>query len=410
MIYKHREDFEKLISDAGIATTPEEMRRIWNKYNEDQGSLISNDSSWSPFWRLITSIVTTPAMWMVGFLSNKLLPNSFLKTAEGAYLDLYAWGVGLERKPGLKAQGVVTFTRQLLTKAITIPAGTAIQTPPINGTVYQVETLEDATFPDMSSTMDVDVMASKVGSSFNLAPGYYVNLPVPIEGGVAVTNGQNWLSIPGKDIEHDDNLRLRCQNQFTAIGLFHHDAAYRSIIMDYSGIRSDYIWFEHGAPRGPGTANAYLMIDSGVAPDDLVADINRHIADHGYHGHGDDMQCFPMPSVAVDIAALVIPQDYLTTEQQAKLRDNCEQMIRSAFRENQDYEVAKTWPYSLFSFSRLSQELHDTLPDLKSIEFNSNDLLSDLSIPVLGSLTVTIQADPTKITPDSATFEGKTTQ
>ncbi|WP_419630109.1 baseplate J/gp47 family protein, partial [Thiolapillus sp.] len=284
MIYREKEDFEKLIHDAGIATTPEAMQKIWNQYNADQGSLISNDSSWSPFWRLISSIVTTPAMWLVNFLTTSLLPNSFLKTSSGKYLDLYAWGVGLERKPGRKAEGYLTFTRQVLTRVITIPAGTVVQSPSINGNVYQLQTLADATFQDMSSTLDVAVVALDVGVAFNLAPGYYVNMPVPIEGGVSVVNAEDWLSQPGSDDEHDDTLRLRCQNQFTSVGLFHHDAAYRSIIMDHINIRADYIWFEHGAPRGPGTANVYLMIDSGIAPDDMVADINRHINDGGYHG------------------------------------------------------------------------------------------------------------------------------
>ena len=54
-------------------------------------------------------------------------------------------------------------------------------------------------------------------------------------------------------------------------------------------------------------------------------------------------------------------------------------MIRAAFRENQDVEVTRTLPQSRFSFSRLDRELHDALPDLRSVEFSLPDIVSELS-------------------------------
>lgn len=354
MIDNHHEDFEKIVKDAGIPTTPEEMKAVWDQYNIDQGSLICNDSYWSPFWRLITAIITTPSQWVVNFLINNLLPNSFVKTASGLLLEILAWGLYLERKKGKEANGTVTFSRVIVTKAVTVPAGTRIHSPSINGTVYELKTLEDATFVDNQTELQTSAQAVAIGSAFNLAPGYYSFLPEPVEGVVSVTNGAEWLQLPGTDDEDDESLRLRCRNQFTAVGDFYHDAAYKAIITDYyAGIRTDYIWFEHEAPRGPGTANAYLMLESGPAPEDLVNDINRHINDEGYHGHGDDLRCFPMPTLDVDLIAVLFPVESLTEAEELELKNGCEQMIRSAFRENQDYNVSKTWPFDRFSISRL---------------------------------------------------------
>ena len=45
-------------------------------------------------------------------------------------------------------------------------------------------------------------------------------------------------------------------------------------------------------------------------------------------------------------------------------------------------------PQSRFSFSRLDRELHDALPDLRSVEFSLPDIVSELSLPVLRTLTV----------------------
>jgi len=390
MIDNHHEDFEKIVKDAGIPTTPEEMKAVWDQYNIDQGSLICNDSYWSPFWRLITAIITTPSQWVVNFLINNLLPNSFVKTASGLLLEILAWGLYLERKKGKEANGTVTFSRVIVTKAVTVPAGTRIHSPSINGTVYELKTLEDATFVDNQTELQTSAQAVAIGSAFNLAPGYYSFLPEPVEGVVSVTNGAEWLQLPGTDDEDDESLRLRCRNQFTAVGDFYHDAAYKAIITDYyAGIRTDYIWFEHEAPRGPGTANAYLMLESGPAPEDLVNDINRHINDEGYHGHGDDLRCFPMPTLDVDLIAVLFPVESLTEAEELELKNGCEQMIRSAFRENQDYNVSKTWPFDRFSISRLGQELHDFFPNLDSVVFNLDDIESLMELPVLNFLTVT---------------------
>ena len=53
--------------------------------------------------------------------------------------------------------------------------------------------------------------------------------------------------------------------------------------------------------------------------------------------------------------------------------------------------MTKTFPLSRFSFSRLADELHDALPDLKSVEFHrGEDLVSYLSLPVLESLEISL--------------------
>ena len=84
----HHTDFEQMVRDAGIPTTELEMQQQWDAINSDQGSTISNDSNWSPFWRLISAIVTKPALWVVNFLIMDLLPNSFIKTASDTPLDI----------------------------------------------------------------------------------------------------------------------------------------------------------------------------------------------------------------------------------------------------------------------------------------------------------------------------------
>ena len=176
------------------------------------------------------------------------------------------------------------------------------------------------------------------------------------------------------------------------MGLFHHDAAYKQIIGEFAGIRTDLLFFEHNAPRGPGSANCYIMLESGIPPQEFVDSINKHINDKGYHGHGDSMICYSMPSVPTDIRVSVWPRANLTKEERERLKEGIENYIKAVFRQNNEYRPTQTWPNSRFSFSRLTQELHRTFPEIDSLDFANNDIVTALSLATLNQLTVTMEA------------------
>lgn len=382
-------DFTRMLTDAGIPTTPEAMQARWDQLNTDQGSRITNNSKWSPFWRLISAIVTEPCKWLISLLVETALPNAFLKTASGPWLDLLAWAVDAERKTAVSAAGTVIFTRETSAGELTIPAGTIVESPAINGYVYRLVATADTVCPDGSLTVAVAMEAEAAGAAYNLGPGYYSILPQPVNGIASVTNLEDWQTTPGADQETDQELRLRCKNQFSAVGQYHHDAAYTADIATFAGIRTDYIWFEHNAPRGPGSANCYIMLDSGAPSQEFVDTINAHVRDSGNHGHGDDMLCYPMPETSLSLSATVWPADNLPDDAVQTLRQGVEDMIRSAFRENSDFTVTRTWPLSRFSFSLLGRELHEQFPALQSVAFDRDDIETDMALPVLESLTVT---------------------
>ena len=151
--------FEKMLSEAGIPTTEAGMRGRWDTINAEEGSQITNNSAWSPFWRLVSAIVTAPALWLVRLLVRHALPNTFLKFATGTYLDIYCWGVDLERHPATYAEGTVLFTRAEASGNLTIPKGTIIESPAIAGVTHRVATLRDAVIPEGQLGLEVDVRA-----------------------------------------------------------------------------------------------------------------------------------------------------------------------------------------------------------------------------------------------------------
>lgn len=392
-----KELFISMLREAGLPVTQAEMQQRWDALNTEQGSQITNNSAWSPFWRLISAIVTAPAQWLVTLLVDHALPNTFLRFATGVWLDVYAWGVDVARKKAATATGRLTFTRAMATGPLTIPAGTLVESPVIAGLSYRVTTLADVTIPDGQLTAVVDVQAEKPGAAYNLGPGYYSILTKPVPGIATVTNGADWLASPGADTEDDESLRLRARNQFAAVGQYHHDAAYRALIAAFAGIRIDYLFFEKDGPRGPGTANCHIMVESGIPPQELIDRINTHVRDAGEHGHGDDMRCVAITPMPVTLSVKVYPVVSADAGRAEAVRKGVEDRVRCAFRQNTDFSVTKVLPLSRFSFSRLSEELHAALPDLRSVEFTHDgeggavgaDIVAQLKLPTMAALTVT---------------------
>ena len=395
--------FTQMVAESGMPTTEAEMQKAWAQCNAEAGSPFSNSSTFSPFWRLITAIATKPSLWLLTLLVKHALPNVFLKYATGSWLNVYAWGVDVTRKGAVSALGNLTFSRNPGTAGdVSIPAGTVVESPSINGTTYRVATLADAVIPEGQSDTLVAVQAETTGAVYNLGPGYYSILPKPVPGVTSVTNTDDWLTTEGADEESDEALRLRCRNQFAAVGQYHHDAAYRAMIAAFAGIRMDYIFFEKDAPRGPGTANAHIMTESGVPPQELVSAINSYIQTSGNHGHGDDLQCFAITTMPIVLQVRVYPPMGMDTKRAETLRLGVENRVRCAFRENSDFTVTRVLPLTRFSFSTLSQELHSQLPDLRSVEFTRpaadgeseedelvwEDIVPVRALPVLTSLEV----------------------
>ena len=45
-------------------------------------------------------------------------------------------------------------------------------------------------------------------------------------------------------------------------------------------------------------------------------------------------------------------------------------------------------PYSRFSFSQLDHELHGGIPEIESLVWGQDDIISELDVPVLNTLAI----------------------
>ncbi|MGV2844038.1 baseplate J/gp47 family protein [Aeromonas hydrophila] len=386
-------DFMALLAEAGVPTTEQAMEAELKKEVVAAGSLITNDSDVSPFWRLVRGVVITPALWLIRtLLAGHVLPNTFAATATDAYLDLKAWDVDLTRKAAQKTRGVIHFVKVSPGEAVTIPADIWITTERINGTIYRVKPLQAVVSPAGEAVAKVVCEAEFAGAAWNLAPGYYNLLSEPVTGILSARNDdKEWITTQGADAEGNDALGLRIQNQFSAVGRYHIDAIYRSMLASVAGIRADHIFFEHEGPRGPGTANAYILLEVGATPASLINQLNDYVGRQGNHGHGDDLFVMSIPETQHSLTLTIWPQPNLTDEQKAALKAGTESLVKAAFRQSADFpSVTRSWPRSRFSLSQLARELHSQFPQLQSLKFAQDDIVSGLAIPRLSTLEVTL--------------------
>ncbi len=388
---RHDVDFNQILRDSGMPETEEAITAVFQEDVRAAG-LITNTSPMSPFWRLVLSLVVRPVKWLRDALVETVLPGMFVATAKGDMLKLHARDVNITPKPATRARGVIWFVKSRPGDDVVVPRGTLIQTTRINGVVYSLAVTEETSISSGRDGALVSVEATAAGSGHNLAPGYYRILPVAVPGISAVINREDWLTVPGSDEESDDELRDRTRNQFNLVGNYHTDAVYRSMIAGVAGLSIDRIYFKHDAPRGPGTANAYLLLDSGEASGPFIEAVNHYISTQGHHGHGDDLQCFAMPETrhTLTVKAYVSSTTSLPPGAEAALKQDIADLVRCAFRENARFEVKKVWPYSRFSFSVLGREIHQAFPVVDSLTFSLDDIVSGLAVPRLQSLTVEV--------------------
>ncbi|MDD5697672.1 MAG: baseplate J/gp47 family protein [Victivallaceae bacterium] len=382
--------FADALEASGVPVTEADIKTELQQLADDAHLEIANDNQYSAFWCFCVSAIIDPARWLIAFLIKTVVPNLYVKTASGTMLDILAWAYDIERKAATKARGNLTFTRTNTAQQLLIPAGTRVRTIPINGHTYKMLTLEAAVMEVGQAEISVLSEAENAGTAYNLGATYYSIMDSDVPGITEVTNAADWLTVPGADEESDAELRLRIRNQFSAVSDWHTDAKYKAMIAEKTGFSIDRIYFDHNIPRGPGSADAYILFDAGTVPTEYLNTINDFIA-AGNHGHGDDLEVKALPETQHDVSVEVTFKATVATAEKAGLLSEIEQFIRCAFRENTDYAefVTQTAPFATFSFSKLSYDLHGYFPEIEALAWGQGDIVSDFDVPRLNTLSVT---------------------
>jgi uncharacterized phage protein gp47/JayE len=387
-------EYEVLMQKAGIPTTDEAIENRFKQVADGVGTDLNNDDLYSPFWSLLKSLCVYPATLLINFIHSTVLPNLFIQDAVDEWLDRRGWEYKTPRKTEEKAKGFIKFRRLSGSGTQTVPVGTVIQSNPVGGVVYKLVTLADSVFNDGDIEIAVMCQALEAGAGHNLAAGFYTVLPESIPGIKNVFNDDDWLVVNGADRETNDDYRLRLRDLFSSLNHYHVDEVYRSIITSFAGISPNNVFFDKNVPRGPGSADALILMDHGSVGTQLLISINQHINDKGNHGLGDDMLVRAIDTVDVDLNIDIYVDPAFSQTEKDSLKLQFENYVRAGFRQvsGEEFKNApnKVEPFKRFSFSRLGSQAHKEFSGLVSIDFNRDDIVHSLNVSDIGTLTVSM--------------------
>lgn len=150
-------------------------------------------------------------------IGDKVSADEVNEHMEEQYLDELIKIIGVERLPGARATGEVTFTTQ--SSQTDIPSGTRVTTvPDSSGETTDFLTTEDAeTANGVTTVTGVQIQAAEIGDEYNIPANTIVRLADPPIGVRSVTNPASTTG--GTDREGNEDLRARAKQSVQSSSL-----------------------------------------------------------------------------------------------------------------------------------------------------------------------------------------------
>ena len=255
--------------------------------------------------RTLTEVISEVVAELYAFGAG-MLKQGFLDTATGFWLDRKAKEYGLTRKPAIKTQGGVRYSRKTAKDTnVPIPEGSILTTPmDQSGRQYRYFTTEDAVLLAGELSVAVPITAENAGSAYNVGPGSISKMKTFITGIDAVTNEEDWVTVVGVDEESDAALRQRCFLAWEELSQGGTAAAYVSWALSVPGVKSAFV--DDNLPRGDGTVDVYILGEAGP-PDSALIDAVQVVVDENRPITADALVASP-DVVTVPIALIVTPR------------------------------------------------------------------------------------------------------
>lgn len=305
---------------------------------------------------------------------EQMLPNRFLTTAQGEWLDKKAEELSLKRYPAEKTRGYVIFSRGSSNQAITIAKDKIIASKPNSqGKLFRYKVQSDVILQEGVSAVGVLVEAEEDGAQYNLVGSQITEIITPVTGIDRIYNPTDWIVKAGKDPETDESLRNRCLSLWQGLGGANKQA-YASWAKQIPEVEDVRII---STARGLGTVDIIFTKTNNELPDeDLINKVQEIINER--KPIATDVLVKAPRLVPVDITAdiILLPDFDLT-------KDKIENIVRIYF--------AKMKIGDDFEPSALSGFLFGNLEGIKSVVLdNQTTVISELQIASVGRININI--------------------
>ena len=234
---------------------------------KDAGFVITNFHSGGIFHTLLMIALRIQIELLE--LARTILNQSFVSHASGTWLDLKMADYSKLRKKAQKTRGCVTVSRTGTdTEAVKIAKGHIFKTiKDINGEELRFFVLEDAVLQKGAQSVDVLVEAETEGSRYNV-PEAQITRTLTYLGEVEITNGEDWITLEGSDVEDDESARTRTLRSWSELALVPLRDTYINVCEAISGVL--YVTVNDQHPRGQGTVDVIVTSEAGAASEDLL--------------------------------------------------------------------------------------------------------------------------------------------
>lgn len=218
-------------------------------------------------------------------LARKIINSSFIRHAEGAWLEIKAADFSKRLKVAIKAQGYISLYRKDSSYSVQINKGHMFKTyPDLNGNEYKFYALENTVIPAGQDKGRVLVEAEQPGTAYNVLPGQIQISMIHLEGIDYLDNEKDWLYVEGTEEEELESLRERTLSSYAELAERTIEAKLRNRVLSVPGVITARIDSQH--PRGQATVDIIITGSAGVATPELITKVDKEI--EPYKGNYED--------------------------------------------------------------------------------------------------------------------------
>lgn len=298
------------------------------------------------------------------------------------WLELRAADFSKFRKPALKTEGDITLTRTVTTSQLKVGKGCIFKTLPDSaGNELRYFAAQDTILPVGQASGTVPVIAESAGSAYNAPADKITRCLIHLEGVSTITNGVDWITREGSEIEGKESLRSRTLNSFAELATHPTRDKYKAVCEAVPGVL--YIGVDDQHPRGQGTVNIIVTSATGEASEALLADVLT--AANTVRGAYDNLLVKSSVTVAHDIAVTLVLSSSLSADGVAQ---RVEETIRNLFVISRDRVLNELY------LSDLTFAIKLEIPTAKGIRITApaaDLVLTTDKVIIPGTVTVMIE-------------------
>ncbi len=251
----------------------EQMETMTNKLSQE-GFVVTNFSKGGIFYNLLRVVVH------IGIelkqLAVQMVNSAFMKHCPDEWVDVRAADYSKSRKEGIKAEGIITITRDPCDLSYTVKKGHLFKSnADAYGNYMRYYAMADTILPAGEAESTVYVQAEETGSAYNLPSDSIQQSLIHINGCTKINNEGGWLLLEGSDEETVESLRKRCLNSRAENAVQTIDRKIKSVVDAVPGVFVSEIDSQH--PRGQGTVDVIVVGTQGNAGEQILEAVRKAI-------------------------------------------------------------------------------------------------------------------------------------